>query len=315
MERFKNILLLTHDVRDLDVTLARAVALAEDNGGSLTIVKVEREIPPDLEATYASMGLADLGDLGELVSRERRLMIRGYATPVVDGRVPVDIQVRFGVPFLEVSQMVEDEGHDLVITTAEEAGGEGIIGPTTMGLMRRCPCPVWLLRPGRKSSRHRRVLAAVKLESEDDLGLEVNHEVLDLAASMARAERAELHVVLAWSIYGEGLLRSRNRLSGDEQRQLNECVQADRQQLLDELLALHGLPVWEDEVHLVKGDPAVVIPDLAEQQRVDLVVMGTVAHAGIRRLLMGNTAERALQRVSCSVLAVKPPRFVARPLL
>ena len=40
MERFKNILLLTPDVRDLDVTLARAVALAEDNGGRLTIVKV-----------------------------------------------------------------------------------------------------------------------------------------------------------------------------------------------------------------------------------------------------------------------------------
>jgi nucleotide-binding universal stress UspA family protein len=40
-----------------------------------------------------------------------------------------------------------------------------------------------------------------------------------------------------------------------------------------------------------------------------LVVMGTVARTGVAGLLMGNTAERVLQRLQGSVLAVKPPGF------
>ena len=46
MKLFNNILLLTHDVRDLDVTLARALSLAEENGAWLTILKCSWATPP-----------------------------------------------------------------------------------------------------------------------------------------------------------------------------------------------------------------------------------------------------------------------------
>ena len=310
MKRFKNILLLTHDVNDLDVTLPRAAALAEDNGAWLTIVKVEREIPDGIEELYAAMNLVGMGDLDDLLAGLRTRMIRERVTAEVDGRVPVDVEVCFGIPYLEVVRMVLEGDNDLVITTAEEAEGEGVLGGTAMSLMRKCPCPVWLMRPGRGPT-YRRVLAAVKLESEDDLDLPVNADVLELASSMARAERAELHVVLAWSIYGERVMRCRGRLPEGERLILNEDVRADRRRLLDVLLTRLDLHPREDRVHLVKGKPGVVIPNLAEQRQADLIVMGTVARAGIQGLLMGNTAERVLQRAACSVMAVKPPDFVS----
>jgi nucleotide-binding universal stress UspA family protein len=40
-------------------------------------------------------------------------------------------------------------------------------------------------------------------------------------------------------------------------------------------------------------------------------VLGTVARTGLTGLLMGNTTERILGDVTCSVLAVKPPGFVS----
>jgi universal stress protein E len=43
----------------------------------------------------------------------------------------------------------------------------------------------------------------------------------------------------------------------------------------------------------------------------DLVVMGTVARAGIAGMLIGNTAERVLRKLRCSVLIVKPDRSVS----
>ena len=39
--------------------------------------------------------------------------------------------------------------------------------------------------------------------------------------------------------------------------------------------------------------------------------MGTVARAGIGELLIGNTAKTILQRVDCSVLAIKPEGFAS----
>jgi nucleotide-binding universal stress UspA family protein len=44
--------------------------------------------------------------------------------------------------------------------------------------------------------------------------------------------------------------------------------------------------------------------------RPDLVVMGTVSRGGIPGLLMGNTAERLIDRIDCALLTVKPQDFV-----
>jgi nucleotide-binding universal stress UspA family protein len=62
-------------------------------------------------------------------------------------------------------------------------------------------------------------------------------------------------------------------------------------------------------VELIHGEPEEVIARFVESHGIDVVVMGTVARTGISGLVMGNTAERVLQRLRGSVLAVKPPGF------
>jgi universal stress protein E len=42
----------------------------------------------------------------------------------------------------------------------------------------------------------------------------------------------------------------------------------------------------------------------------DLIVMGTISRAGIAGLSVGNTAERMLGHLDCSMLTVKPADFV-----
>jgi len=62
---------------------------------------------------------------------------------------------------------------------------------------------------------------------------------------------------------------------------------------------------------MIKGVPEKVIPAFAEKKKVDLIVMGTLARAGVEGLLIGNTAEKILSRIDCSVLALKPEGFVS----
>ena len=51
------------------------------------------------------------------------------------------------------------------------------------------------------------------------------------------------------------------------------------------------------------------LPRYANQQKADIVAMGAVSRSKFRRALVGDTAERALDALSCDALIVKPPGF------
>ena len=54
------------------------------------------------------------------------------------------------------------------------------------------------------------------------------------------------------------------------------------------------------------GDPFEAIIDLAEDRRMDLIVLATHGRTGLRRLLIGNVAEKVVRHAPCPVLTVKP---------
>ena len=62
---------------------------------------------------------------------------------------------------------------------------------------------------------------------------------------------------------------------------------------------------------VARDAPEHVILAAVERRRPDLVVMGTVSREGVSGFLVGNTAERLLHRLDCSLLTVKPRGFVA----
>jgi len=59
------------------------------------------------------------------------------------------------------------------------------------------------------------------------------------------------------------------------------------------------------EHRLLTGMPADEIVRFAEEENVDLIVMGTHGRTGLRRLLLGSTAEAVLRRAPCPVLTFK----------
>jgi nucleotide-binding universal stress UspA family protein len=54
------------------------------------------------------------------------------------------------------------------------------------------------------------------------------------------------------------------------------------------------------------GDPFENIIDVAEDHRIDLIVLATHGRTGLRRLLIGNVAEKVVRHAPCPVLTVKP---------
>ena len=79
--------------------------------------------------------------------------------------------------------------------------------------------------------------------------------------------------------------------------------------MVENLLARHLVTGYQ--LHLLKGDASIVIPQLVTKLNVDVLVMGTVCRTGIPGFIIGNTAERVLDAVKCSMFAVKPEGFVS----
>lgn len=62
-------------------------------------------------------------------------------------------------------------------------------------------------------------------------------------------------------------------------------------------------------MHVLEGKMDRVIEKTFESLQIDVLVVGTTGRSGISGLLIGNTVEKLLSQVQCSVVAVKPDGY------
>ena len=181
-----------------------------------------------------------------------------------------------------------------------------------MHLMRKCPCPVWVVKPTGRT-KYKRILAAVDTTADfpDPEQKSLNLLITQLASSLARMDDSELHLVQVWSVFAEGYLEVRGQMENSSTQKLRKDTKRQYARNLDGLLAgvdLDGVVIHK---HLPRSDNASkAIVKLAKSEKIDLLVMGTVCRTGVAGFFIGNTAERVLSAVNCSVLTVKPEGFV-----
>jgi nucleotide-binding universal stress UspA family protein len=169
--------------------------------------------------------------------------------------------------------------------------------------------PVWVYRSETQGSGD--VLAAVG-PLEDGAPSALDRKIVELGSSLAARQGGRFHLVHAWSLPGESLLRNgRFALPPGEVDQMVEGAMLDSKTGIDRLLADTGVTAEHVTIHLTRGDAAAVIGELAAELRPSVVVMGTLARSGIAGLLIGNTAEVVLGSLDTGVLAVKPNGFVS----
>ncbi len=288
--------------------LRRTGEMALANHARVTLFDVVEPLPGWRRVVNVEGHTVDIGSM-LMASREEALGRQADEMDVPD----IQVVVRTGKPALEVIRHVEAEGCDLVVA-GEVAPSEGHLPGLSSGVMqllRKCPVPVWIMRPCR--SLDMRILALVDPDPSDPVRDGLNDAVLDMAVSMTRRRNGELHVAHAWTLPGESALSSSPFLSIPpvELEMMLHVVEDEHRSRFDSLIYRHAVSDVGGTVHLVQGDPGRVLPDLARHLDIDLIVMGTVARTGLAGLIMGNTAETILRSVSCSVLAIKPAGFVS----
>ena len=177
-----------------------------------------------------------------------------------------------------------------------------------MHLLRKCPVPVWV--ESGVDGLERDVAVAIGPFAGSGQHDRMNEMLLELGGSLAAIRGGGLHVIHAWRFEGESLLRrGRARPPAEEIDMMVAETYRRSEAALKALLEESpdfGVPVT---VHLEKGEPGTVVPTILDECRPGVIVMGTLARAGLQGVFMGNTAERVLGNTVASVLAVKPEGF------
>lgn len=179
---------------------------------------------------------------------------------------------------------------------------------TDFELLRLAPMPVLLVKTP-KAYDHPSILAAVDPTHAYSKPLKLDREILNCAAQFTHALRGSLHAVFAYNPLPPAALEPGLALAGVTDAIAAESAACARKALTH---VLNGAAIPLSRRHVVPQHPIDAIQRTAEELGCNIVVMGAISRSGLKRLVLGNTAERVFDELACDVLVVKPKRFAGR---
>lgn len=304
MNQIRKILFFADGARGERAALGRAMNFARHCNAQLTVLDVVAEVgtdDPRLNRSIKQLQLALIQD--------RRVVLEKLVAETLPEHEPPDVDILIHAgdkDFIDVIRTVVDQDFDLLVKAADRTSAISatLFGNHDLRLMRQCPVPVWIMKPGGRR-KVQTILAAVDATNESAEALALSRRIMEFATTLAQMEGAELHALAAWNQPVHPHIR--NRMDEEAYEALLEQYKTEVRKRFDKLLA--DFSHADVSRHLVRGKASRSITRYVEDYDIDLLIMGTLSRTGIPGLLIGNTAERVLNHVDCSVLTLKPEGF------
>jgi universal stress protein E len=299
MKRFRNILAA------VDLASRDKLVCAELSAPNREVVRQAIALAAEFGAKLCFYTALDVsGDNQRLIAQQRGVtgsffdqayqILSSLAEEAASRNVKTEIVVGLGSSWERLIERAKEFPHDLVIAGTRDRGpiARLLFGSTAMKLLRYCPCPVWIAKPPTDDGRMC-ILAAHDLT-------DVGHRALELAASFATLTKGQLLIFHAFETMPRHGLVGSDVEAAESQLRTNAAHDA----LRDSIARLDHCPPFE--LIIRKGSPDSELLLLVQQRAVDILFMGTRSRTGLGAMFIGNTAERLLPELNCSVIAIKP---------
>jgi nucleotide-binding universal stress UspA family protein len=142
--------------------LRHAAKRAAESGGSLIVVHV---VPADYG--WLGIGREELRDLDRSLQRQAADRLRTFADENVGDELAPELEVRVGQPAGEILAAARESKCDSIVLSTRGLTGldRYLIGSVADRVARLAPCPVVLLRPGKRApSREQKPPAVLRIK-------------------------------------------------------------------------------------------------------------------------------------------------------
>ncbi len=299
-------------VRDFDsasrALVRKAAALAQRYGATLDVLHVSAAA----EEAFRIPGLIATPETATELAAIQQQRLEKLVAPLLKGKTP-DLKVRclsvtdYPVADAIVRQVLKHKPDLLIVHSQRHAAlARAFLSNTDWELIRHCPCPLWLVRSN-SLKPHLSVLAAIDPFHAFAKPADLDGSILSAAGQLVGTGAGRLglcHIYMtpqnAVAAMGEVALVPAT--AAEERRHKARVTEATRKLSQDYAIAR------KDQL-LIEGDAATTLPQAARRWKADVLVMGAVSRRGLKRIFIGNTAERVLDAVPCDVLVIKPSAF------
>lgn len=302
MAAIRNILVIVDPTVNEHPSLAKAQQLAIAAQARLELFICDT--PASREARLLAQRAADPT---RLLDVNLKPMLEQLAKPLRDRGLDVSTDCGFADNLAAgLTDRIRHTKADLVIKDTHHHSllQRTLITNTDWHLIRTVDKPLLLAKPKPWSSSMR-VVAAVDPGHVNDKSAALDEAILRWSRGIADQQHGELHAVHAYvpltvaATAGAVVAPMASTLTPEAM----EFEEHEKRKELRALTAAYQVP--EDRLHLELGVASDLLPRKAEQLGADLVVMGAIARHGLKRLFIGSTAERVLEKMPCDVLVVK----------
>ena len=297
MKQFKHIAVLQNANRPPSFALTRAIRLAKKNDAKLSVFDIV-----DTPNQFLRTVLDGVEGLLNEVASSRTEQLNDIIEPLRN-ELTCSAQVFRGRPLPKILRAVVEKNCDVLIKDAKANTADLFFGSLDMRLLRYCPVPLWLTKADAPQNPQRILVAVDPTASNHSL----NNQIIGLASELAKRDSAELHVVAIWQAPFD--LLSNEQEHRETHDKYKHDIERAAKDALQGILSNSETPVSEHRVHFDSGVENDEIVNVVDSLSPDVLVMGTLARTGIAGILIGNTAEKVLRRVRCSVLTLKPDDF------
>ncbi|MDH4073096.1 MAG: universal stress protein [Gammaproteobacteria bacterium] len=299
----KILVIIEPDVHPAEV-VSRAAWLAKLTRCELELLLCDPDIGVLREGFFLSNEAKEIA--GKIRTAQREI-IEEIAQPARDAGISVSIDVLEERPIADgVLHRAVDMNPRFVMkgTQYHSAAERSIFVDTDWQLVRSCPYPLWLVKP-HEIRQKPVIVAAVDPTHSHDKPAALDQVIVDNAKALAGAAGGELHLLHTYHrLVGIGREATRTfkpiELPVDE---LSKKIQEDHRARLDKLAKANGID--KQHTHQLPGATKELLPSFVRTKSADLVVMGALARWGLKRAILGSTAEKVLDHLPCDILIVR----------
>jgi len=304
MATYQDVLVVLDPSQDTQKALDRAIELSTHTGCRLTAFLSIYDFSYEMTTMLSG---EERESMRQAVITDRELWIEQLLAPALQKGIHASIKVVWhNRPFEAIVKTVQDHGYDLVIkaTHQHDVLKSLIFTPTDWHILRKCPCPVLLVKEHAwPAAGH--ILAAVNAGSEQPHHKSLNHLIIRQAQAMATLLGATVHLVNA---YPGTPIHVAIEIPEFNPAEYNDSMRHHHQDAVRALAQIYGIP--QQCTHVIEGMPEDVIPKVARRIDAEMVIIGTVGRTGLSAAIIGNTAEHVIDRLECDILALKPDNDV-----
>ncbi len=229
-------------------------------------------------------------DVRSEVMAEARAWLDKELEPCRTANVPYDVEIVWNSRWVDmVMHAIAKSGCNLLIKSTYEHSRAGRFFRETSDftLMRYCACPI-LFTSETQEWKSDRIVACLDLESTDPQHMRLNHVVLRDARAFGEVVGMDLYVA-----------------SAHDKPLVGNHLPIDTHERPVDAEALGALYRLEPERIFLRQGPTVdALAAICDEIDPSIVVLGTLARTGVSGKLIGNTAEKLLDRISADILTV-----------